>query len=80
VPGGKHYLARRVVGLMPPHLHCVELFGCGLQVFFAKDPEGTSEVVNDLNREWTRHTFDVANHAAGGSAKRRMTEVVWANF
>ncbi len=24
--GGKHYLARRIVGLMPPHLHYVEQF------------------------------------------------------
>ena len=24
--GGKHYLASRIVGLMPPHLHYVEPF------------------------------------------------------
>lgn len=29
---------------------------------------------------WHRHEFEVANHAAGGEAKRRMTEVVWTNF
>jgi site-specific DNA-adenine methylase len=29
---------------------------------------------------WSRHTFDVANHGACGPTKRRMTEVVWANF
>jgi DNA adenine methylase len=29
---------------------------------------------------WARHTFDVANHAAGGKTKRRMTEVCWMNF
>lgn len=29
---------------------------------------------------WTRHDFDCANHAAGGAAKRRMTECVWCNF
>jgi DNA adenine methylase len=29
---------------------------------------------------WSRHDFDLANHAAGGSDKRRMTECVWCNF
>jgi DNA adenine methylase len=29
---------------------------------------------------WDREAIDVANHAAGGDAKRRMTEVLWANF
>jgi hypothetical protein len=31
------------------------------------------------DRRLARHTFDVANHAAGGS-KARETEVVWCNF
>ena len=47
--GGKHYLAPRIVALMPSHTHYVELFGGGLAVLFAKPPVGTSEVVNDLN-------------------------------
>jgi DNA adenine methylase len=29
---------------------------------------------------WTRHDFDIANHAAGGKAKRRMIECLWCNF
>jgi DNA adenine methylase len=29
---------------------------------------------------WRRHDFDIANHAAGGSGKRRMVECVWCNF
>lgn len=29
---------------------------------------------------WTRTDFDLANHAAGGKAKRVMTECVWTNF
>jgi hypothetical protein len=29
---------------------------------------------------WTRHTFELANNAAGGRSKRRMTEVLWCNF
>ena len=36
---------------MPPHIHYVEpYFGAG-SVLFAKDPEGVSEVANDLNGE-----------------------------
>jgi DNA adenine methylase len=30
--------------------------------------------------DWTCHRFDLANHAAGGRSKRRMTEIVWTNF
>lgn len=29
---------------------------------------------------WSRHDFEIANHAAGGDSKRRMTECVWCNF
>jgi DNA adenine methylase len=42
-------LARWIVGLMPPHLHYVEPYAGGLSVLLAKDPEGVSEVVNDLD-------------------------------
>lgn len=47
--GGKHYLAPKIVSLMPPHTHYVEPYAGGLSVMLAKDPEGVSEVVNDLN-------------------------------
>jgi DNA adenine methylase len=29
---------------------------------------------------WSRHEFDMANNAAGGAEKRRMTECLWRNF
>jgi DNA adenine methylase len=29
---------------------------------------------------WTRHTFDIANHASGNKTKGRETEVLWCNF
>jgi DNA adenine methylase len=60
--GGKHYLARRIVELMPPHLHYLEPFAGGLAVLLARDPDnprlcagndsgsrGVSEVANDLD-------------------------------
>lgn len=35
--------------MMPPHLHYVEPYFGGGSVLLAKDPEGVSEVVNDVN-------------------------------
>lgn len=49
--GGKCYFASRFVAMMPPHTHYVEPYAGGLAVLFAKDPEGVSEVVNDLHGE-----------------------------
>lgn len=47
--GGKYYIATKIVRLMPPHTHYVEpFFGSGA-VLFAKDFEGVSEAVNDLD-------------------------------
>ncbi len=39
-----------------------------------------SKLYDDVLAGWTRHTFDLANHAANGKEKRRETEVVWCNF
>jgi len=49
--GGKHYLAKRIVALMPAHLHYVEPYFGGGAVLFAKNPEGVSEVANDIHQE-----------------------------
>jgi DNA adenine methylase len=51
--GGKHYLAGRIVSLMPPHIHFVEPYAGGLAVLLAKSPDGVSEVVNDLDGRLT---------------------------
>lgn len=61
--GGKSYLARWIISLMPRHLtYCEPYFGGGA-VLFARDPDdeslwfpphkGVSEVVNDINGELT---------------------------
>lgn len=52
--GGKHYLAQKILELMPTHLHYVEpFFGSGA-VYFAKPDhliENHSEVINDIYSE-----------------------------
>ncbi len=65
--GGKYYLRKWIVELMPPHLHYVEPFFGGGGILLARDPQrdwlatgdekltaasqGCSEVVNDLHGE-----------------------------
>jgi DNA adenine methylase len=65
--GGKSYLAKRIVALMPPRcknpnapavndagwLHYVEPYFGGGAVLLENNPEGISEVANDLNGELT---------------------------
>jgi DNA polymerase-1 len=65
--GGKSYLAKKIIALMPPRaqnpnapakddpgwVHFVEPYAGGLAVLLALDPEGISEVVNDLDAELT---------------------------
>lgn len=51
--GGKHYLAQKILSLMPSHLHYVEPFFGGGSVLLDKSPDGVSEVVNDVHRELT---------------------------
>lgn len=73
--GGKAYLAKEIVALMPPRcktpnkpadddkgwLHYVEPYFGGGAVLLANDPEGISEVVNDLNRELAFFWHTLAN-------------------
>lgn len=49
--GGKSYLAKRIIDLMRPHLHFVEPYFGGGAVLLEKDPEGVSEVMNDIDGE-----------------------------
>lgn len=39
-----------------------------------------NETYDTALKEWKRDAVELPNNAAGGSTKRRMTEVVWSNF
>ncbi len=71
--GGKYYLAQLIVDLMPPHLHFVEAFAGGLSVLLAKNPDGVSEVVNDLNSDLTNF-WDVLKGEETFARMRRILE------
>lgn len=47
--GGKHFLASKIVAMMPKHTRYLEAYAGGLSVLFAKDGEGISEFANDTN-------------------------------
>lgn len=51
--GGKSYLAKRIIALMPSHIHYVETHAGGLSVLLAKPFDGVSEVANDINHRLT---------------------------
>lgn len=85
--GGKHYLAQRIIELMPPRvrnpnapasddpgwLHYVEPFAGGLAVLLAQNPEGISEVVNDVNAEVTNFWRVLQNRERFQEFERQLT-------
>ena len=71
--GGKHYLADRIIALMPKHTHYVEPYFGGGAVLLRKNPEGVSEVVNDLNGELT-HFWMVLQQPSEFEKFRRVVE------
>jgi DNA adenine methylase len=73
--GGKHYVAKRIIALMPPHTHYVEPYAGSLAVLLAKDPEGVSEVVNDLNEDLTNFWM-VLQTSSGFERFKRIVEAV----
>ena len=60
--GGKHYLAKKFIAMMPPHLHYVEPYGGSLAVLLERDP----------NRNW----LHPGNGAAVPSHEKGCSEVV----
>jgi DNA adenine methylase len=73
--GGKHYLAPAIVALMPTHTHYVEPYAGGLAVLLAKDPEGVSEVVNDIDGPLTNF-WRVLQHRPSFALFRQKAETI----
>jgi DNA adenine methylase len=53
------------------------LTGCKGKVILSGYP---NDLYDRALAGWNQHTFDIANHAAGGATKGRETEVLWCNF
>lgn len=76
--GGKHYLAKRIIDLMPSHVHYVETHFGGGRVLLEKPPElieGHSEVANDINSELMTF-WHVLQHESLFANFRRLIEAV----
>jgi len=71
--GGKHYLAKRIISLMPLHLHYVEPFFGGGSVLLEKDPDGVSEVANDVCQELTNFWRVLQDPQLFGEFMRRVS-------
>jgi hypothetical protein len=90
--GGKHYLAPKIVALMPPRcqtpnkpapddtgwLHYVEPYAGGLSVLLANDPHGISEVVSDMHGELTNFWRVLQDPALFAEFVRRLDAVPFA--
>ena len=77
--GGKNYVATIIMALMPPrqskanpagYCHYVEPFAGGLAVLLANNPDGISEVVNDLNKDLSTFWKTVQGCESFNSLKR----------
>lgn len=73
--GGKHYLAKRIVDLMPPHTRYLEPFAGGLSVLLRKPCEGIAEWVNDTHRHLTNF-WQVLQHDHLFEQFRRHVEAI----
>lgn len=73
--GGKHYLAPKIVALMPLHTHYVEPYFGGGSVLLAKDPNGVSEVVNDLDTRLTNFWRWLQDEGTFGQFRDRLQAI-----
>lgn len=71
--GGKHYLASRIVALMPDHSRYLEAYSGGLSVLLAKPGESVAEWANDTNGELVNFWRVIADPRAFAKF-RRMAE------
>jgi len=86
--GGKYYLAKRIVALMPRHIHYVEPFFGGGAVLLSRDPgdqslwlkphKGVSEVANDLNGRLVNFWRVLQEPAKFEAFRRRMEATPFA--
>ena len=70
--GGKFYLADKIISIMPKHVHYVEPYFGGGQVLFRKDPEGVSEVINDINGDLMNFWYVLSNKSMAESMIQRL--------
>jgi DNA adenine methylase len=84
--GGKHHLAKRIVALFPPrcknpnkpdadgpgYLHYCEPYAGGLSLLLANDPEGISEVANDLSGDLVNFWECLRDGIAFGIMRRQL--------
>ncbi len=72
--GGKHYLAAKLweIAKTIPHVHRVEPYFGGGAFTLASDPEGYSEVVNDINTGLVNFWQVLANESAFEEFSRRV--------
>lgn len=78
--GGKWYLAQKIVAIMPPHIHYVEPYAGGLAVLLAKDPEGKSEVANDINQELSNFWRVLQREESFADFRRRLEAVPFSEL
>jgi DNA polymerase-1 len=71
--GGKGRLARRIIALMPPHIHYVEPFCGGCSILLAHPGEDRSELINDLDG-WVTNFWGVLRDADQFERFRRGAE------
>lgn len=92
--GGKHDMAAKIIGMMPPRcknpnkpapdddgwLHFVEPYFGGGAVMLAMDPEGISDVANDLNSHLTNLWRVLQDDASFDLFSRRVAAVPFSEW
>lgn len=81
VPKTRHPGSREVYGAemtSDDHVRLAEiLHGCKSRVVLSGYP---SDLYDKLYGDWKSESFEMPNHAAGGSRKARVREVLWLNW
>jgi DNA adenine methylase len=78
--GGKNYLAVKITALLPPHRNYVEPYAGGLAVLLAKDPDGVSEVANDLDGRLANFWRCLADEETFAAFQKRVAALPFGEF